>query len=286
MSTPQQVLAPEKRGLGMVFQSYAVWPHMSVLENVIYPLRQKHVPDAEALAMAALTRVQLGGFAQRTPETLSGGQQQRVALARALASRPRALLLDEPLANLDPHLRADLADEFRRAHRDDALTVLHVTHDREEALGLATHVVVLRDGHVEQVGAPEDVFHHPRTPFVASFVAQSANFDATVVSPTLVALADGTPVAVEWRGAATPIVGVGTTLCVPRHGVTLGGELPARVIASTYAGTHYALTLEWQGQHLRLAAPRPAEGGGRGVDRDHDSVGVLTTPPRTPTRAE
>lgn len=249
--------APEKRGLGMVFQSYAVWPHMRVLENVAYPLERQHVKDARALALAALERVQLEPFAARTPETLSGGQQQRVALARALASRPRALLLDEPLANLDPHLRADLAREFQRAHRDSGLTVLHVTHDREEALALATHVAVLREGRVEQLGSPREVFHHPRTPFVASFVAQSVNVPGRIAScePLQIAIADGTRVAAQWRGPEAPIAGAAATLCVPAHGFTWGGNLHAEVVASAYAGTHYSVTIAWAGGEVRLNAP-------------------------------
>ena len=167
---PGLSLAPEQRGLGMVFQSYAVWPHMSVLENVAWPLRLRKLADADALARQALARVKLGGFEDRWPSTLSGGQQQRVAIARALALKPKVLLLDEPMSNLDAGLREELRDQVAVIAREAGLTVLLVTHDQEEALSMCDRVAVLADGRVRQVGTPHEVYNHPNSRFVAGFV--------------------------------------------------------------------------------------------------------------------
>ncbi|MDP2307747.1 MAG: ABC transporter ATP-binding protein [Pseudomonadota bacterium] len=167
---PGTALPPEARQLGMVFQSYAVWPHMNVLENVAWPLRLRKVPDADVVARAALSRVRLDGFADRWPGTLSGGQQQRVAIARSLATRPRVLLLDEPLSNLDAGLREELRDQIAVLAREAGLTVLLVTHDQVEALSMCDRVAVMSDGVIQQVGAPRDIYLRPRTRFVAGFV--------------------------------------------------------------------------------------------------------------------
>jgi ABC-type Fe3+/spermidine/putrescine transport system ATPase subunit len=167
---PGTSVPTEARQLGMVFQSYAVWPHMNVLENVAWPLRLRKVPDADAVARAALARVRLDGFGDRWPGTLSGGQQQRVAIARALATKPRVLLLDEPLSNLDAGLREELRDQIAVLAREAGLTVLLVTHDQEEALSMCDRVAVMAQGVIQQVGAPRELYHRPKTRFVANFV--------------------------------------------------------------------------------------------------------------------
>ena len=167
---PGVSIAPERRGLGMVFQSYAVWPHMTVLENVAWPLRLKGIADADARARVALERVRLGGLGDRWPNTLSGGQQQRVAVARAFASRPKVLLLDEPFSNLDVALRVELRDQVSVLAREERLTVMLVTHDQEEALSMCDRVAVIAEGRVEQVAPPRELYHRPRTRFVAGFV--------------------------------------------------------------------------------------------------------------------
>jgi iron(III) transport system ATP-binding protein len=176
---PGVALPPEARRLGMVFQSYAVWPHMKVLENVAWPLRLRGDADPEGAARAALARVRLDAFADRWPSTLSGGQQQRVAIARALASRPRVLLLDEPLSNLDAGLREDLRDQIAILAREAGLTVLLVTHDQEEALSMCDRVAVMNEGVIQQVGAPRELYLRPRTRFVARFVGNLNTLPAT-----------------------------------------------------------------------------------------------------------
>ena len=165
---------PEKRGFGMVFQNYALFPHLTVEKNVAFGLELRKVPRAQLQTRArqALSLVQLdpGRFGQRYPRELSGGQQQRLALARAVVLEPRVLLLDEPLSNLDAKLRADMRLELKRLHHQLGLTSVYVTHDQAEALSLSDRVVVMRDGRIEQVGTPEDVYRRPGSLFVADFL--------------------------------------------------------------------------------------------------------------------
>src|SRR5437016_5672086 len=166
----------------MVFQSYAIWPHMSVFDNVAYGLRVRKRPEAEVTTRVreALDLVQLGELGTRSASKLSGGQQQRVALARAIAFSPTVLLFDEPLSNLDAKLRAEMRVELRDLQRRLGVTSLYVTHDQEEALAISDRVVVMNVGGIEQLGTPEDIYNRPRTRFVADFVG-SANLIAGTV---------------------------------------------------------------------------------------------------------
>ncbi len=166
----------ERRGLSMVFQSYAIWPHMSVFDNVAYGLRVRRRPAAEVTARVreALDLVQLADLGARSAAKLSGGQQQRVALARAFVFSPAVLLFDEPLSNLDAKLRAEMRVELKELQRRLDITSVYVTHDLEEALAISDRVVVMRDGAIEQVGTPGEIYDRPRNTFVADFVG-SAN---------------------------------------------------------------------------------------------------------------
>ncbi len=168
-------LPPHRRDIGVVFQSYALFPHLTVAQNVRFGLEMRRMrrdaADARVAEMLAL--VKLGGFAERLPRQLSGGQQQRVAIARALAIHPRLLLLDEPMSNLDAALRQDMAREIRILQREGGITAIVVTHDQSEARAMADRLVVMRDGVMEQVGRQEDLYERPATPFVASFIGQS-----------------------------------------------------------------------------------------------------------------
>jgi iron(III) transport system ATP-binding protein len=166
------LLPPGQRDLGLVFQSYALWPHMTVRENISWPLRVKGW-SASAIAARAdevLELLAIGGLADRYPHQISGGQQQRVAIARTIGPRPRILLFDEPLSNLDARLRAEMRTELLRVHRASGATSVYVTHDQVEAMTMATHVAVMRSGRVEQFGAPHELLAAPATPFVASFI--------------------------------------------------------------------------------------------------------------------
>ena len=172
-------LEPHRRNTGMVFQSYALWPHMTVADNVAFGLRQRKTSRAEITSRVgdALSMVKMEAFASRRPNQLSGGQQQRVALARALVIRPRCLLLDEPLSNLDAKLRQEMRAEIRRICKESSLTTIYVTHDQKEALSVADRIALLRNGNIEQVGTPEEIYRRPTSKFVADFVGET-NFIA------------------------------------------------------------------------------------------------------------
>ncbi|MEV8337263.1 ABC transporter ATP-binding protein [Leucobacter sp. NPDC077196] len=177
-------LTPHRRPVNTVFQSYALFPHMSVLENVAFGLRRRRIADAAGKAHEALRLVELDHVADRKPAQLSGGQQQRVALARAVVNRPALLLLDEPLGALDLKLRRQMQQELKQIQQEVGLTFLHVTHDQEEAMTMADTVAVMNQGRIEQMGAPEDLYELPRTVFVANFLGQSNLFPADVVGAT------------------------------------------------------------------------------------------------------
>jgi spermidine/putrescine ABC transporter ATP-binding subunit len=204
-------LPPYRRNIGMVFQNYALFPHLTVAENIGFPLKQRGVDRATRARLVAesLELVRLPGYQTRYPRQLSGGQQQRVALARAIVFRPRLLLMDEPLGALDKQLRESLQLEMRRLHADLGITFIYVTHDQEEALTMSDRVAVLHEGLIAQVGTPEDLYDRPRDRFVASFIGET-NFLPAVVrgsdngavvtdcaGATLWALAQGCPPAGE-----------------------------------------------------------------------------------------
>ena len=199
-------LPPRERNAAMVFQTYALWPHMSVFENVAYGLRVRNVGRAETAERVekALALVQMNGFANRKPTQLSGGQQQRIALARALVVSPRVLLLDEPLSNLDARLRDELRQEIGRLHHQMKLTMVYVTHDQKEALTLADRLAVMERGKLAQVGKPREVYDRPTTRFVARFLGDSNFIDGTVREPAgegyVVETALGTLQGVSSRG--------------------------------------------------------------------------------------
>ncbi|MGH7419426.1 MAG: ABC transporter ATP-binding protein, partial [Candidatus Rokuibacteriota bacterium] len=165
LSSAEVVIPPERRRMAMIFQSYALWPHMTVVQNVAYGLRFAGAPraDREHRVDEMLKAVQLAGYGGRYPGELSGGQQQRVAVARALVVEPEILLLDEPLSNLDASLREEMRFEIRRLHERFGITTLYVTHDQAEAMVISDRVAVLREGRVAQIGAPPELFERPRT---------------------------------------------------------------------------------------------------------------------------
>ncbi|WP_257300735.1 ABC transporter ATP-binding protein [Haloarchaeobius sp. FL176] len=207
---------PEERDVGVVFQNYALFPHMSVAENVGYGLRFHAVDDPEARVAELLSLVDLEGFGDRDPTELSGGQQQRVSLARALAPEPDVLLLDEPMSALDARLREELRREVRRIQTELGITTVYVTHDQEEALAVSDRVAVMHDGRVEQVGTPREVYREPASRFVASFVGENNLFDGERVDGGV--RVDGSTFTVEGLDAAGPDTGGHATLCVrPEH---------------------------------------------------------------------
>jgi len=182
-----------ERQLGVVFQSYALFPHMAAWQNVAYPLKIRSINPSERrrLACEALERVGLKGFEERLPQTLSGGQQQRVALARALVFQPKALLLDEPLSALDAGLRSDMRDEIRRLQREFSIATVHITHDQEEALSMADRVAVMEAGRLVQIATPLELYDRPATRSVANFVGEANLWEGVVVSADSVELPFG-----------------------------------------------------------------------------------------------
>jgi iron(III) transport system ATP-binding protein len=192
---------PDHRQLGMVFQSYAIWPHMTVFDNVAYPLRIRRKSKAEIKERveAVLRLVEMDKYADRPAPALSGGQQQRVAIARALVFEPEVLLLDEPLSNLDAKLRTQMGDEFRALQKRLGITSLYVTHDQEEAMALSDRVVVMQGGHILQIGSPEEIYQRPISRAVAAFFGSPNLLEASVTNCE--AVPDGSfKVAVSGRG--------------------------------------------------------------------------------------
>jgi putative spermidine/putrescine transport system ATP-binding protein len=240
-------LAPERRGFGMVFQNYALFPHMTVRGNVAFGLKMARVPKAEAAERTdrALELVHLTEHADKRPGQLSGGQQQRVAIARAVVLEPRLVLMDEPLSNLDAALRLEMRAEIKRLHRRLGLTTVYVTHDQEEALSLADRLVVLRDGRTQQIGTPEEVYGRPANRYVAGFMGYRTMLDARVVAT------DGTRAQLEIAGTRlTGLdrdgagVGASVTAAVRPEDidVTTGPDgLPARVEVVEYHGRELAV---------------------------------------------
>lgn len=235
-------LPPNKRNVGLVFQSYALFPHMTVFENVAFGLRRKGESGSalDGRVREALALVRLEGYGERYPRQLSGGQQQRVAMARAIAPRPSVLLFDEPLSNLDAKLRDEMQIELKRLQRDLNITTLFVTHDQAEALSLSDRVCVMNDGVIQQFDTPEEIYHRPATAFVASFIGKPNRLAGTVKdgavdlgdglvlqSSSAVSLDDGTPVDVFIRQEAV-------TLSASPDGK--GADLPGTIVLRSFSG--------------------------------------------------
>ena len=216
---------PFKRPVNMVFQSYALFPHLSVLDNVAFGLRHRKIEknarpsraDMAAMAREALERVRMGGFADRLPAQLSGGQQQRVALARALVLKPAALLLDEPLSALDVQIRDEMQEELKRINRDSGIAFVMVTHDQAEALAMSEQIAVFKSGNIEQLGSPADIYARPRTEFVARFIGNS-NVVTGIINGAACDTAFGA-VPVDLSTATT--AGLACTLCFKPEAVRL-----------------------------------------------------------------
>jgi spermidine/putrescine transport system ATP-binding protein len=238
---------PYKRDVNTVFQSYALFPHLTVFENVAFGLRRKGVrgSDVRGRVLDILRLVGLEGLDKRKPRQLSGGQQQRVALARALVNKPRVLLLDEPLGALDLKLRKQMQLELKAIQHDVGITFIHVTHDQEEAMTMADGIAIMNAGRIEQLGAPSDLYEKPRTAFVASFLGISNLLPGTVTGPGSVRLDDGTDVRVA-NGALngrTGKVGVGVRPEKIRLGHSEENKLSGRLIETAYVGvaTQYVI---------------------------------------------
>jgi len=269
LSSPATVIPPERRRMAMIFQSYALWPHMTVDQNVTYGLRFGGAPkaDRERRVRDILRAVQLEGYGDRYPGELSGGQQQRVAVARALVVEPEILLLDEPLSNLDANLREEMRFEIRRLHETFGITTLYVTHDQGEAMVISDRVAVLQHGRVVQIGTAEELFDRPRTRFVAEFIGRTNLIDG--VAATANTIARG---ALRLRVAAEALrPGEAAVISIRPHQIELlplanppmGGDsanvFGGTVLRASYLGdaVDYQVRLAEGDAVLRVAGPTP-----------------------------
>ncbi|MBK1869920.1 ABC transporter ATP-binding protein [Aestuariivirga sp. YIM B02566] len=282
------LLPPNERDVSMVFQSYALFPHMTVMENVSYGLRESELSrDAQkAKAREGLALVGLAGYDERLPSELSGGQQQRVAVARALVLEPQVLLFDEPLSNLDAKLRRKMREDIREIQLKLGLTAVYVTHDQEEALAVSDKIVVMNKGRIAQQGTPADLYERPADAFVADFIGSANLVPAEIVArdQTGVTVALGLTKLVLRN---TGITGDKVFLVIRPSGVTLDGEtgktgtLPAKVARATYLGSHWEYTLEAAGQPIFVTQPvgkRFAAGAHVQMELDTSQLALVARP--------
>ncbi|GIF21510.1 putative spermidine/putrescine transport system ATP-binding protein [Actinoplanes tereljensis] len=270
-------LPPERRGFGMVFQSYALFPHLSVRRNIAFGLQMRRLPRAEVRRRTdeAIKLVQLEEHAGKLPGQLSGGQQQRVAIARAVVLEPSLVLMDEPLSNLDAKLRLEMRTEIRRLHQSLGLTTVYVTHDQEEALSMADRLVVLRDGRVQQIGTPEELHTRPANRHVADFMGYRNLLPMTVtaVTPAVVTV-EGAGLTLRGTGVGTLAVGDEVVAAVRPEDLQVGPDgVPVTVEVVEYQGRELAVearTAQGTMLHLR-AVERPTPG---------DRITVVADPAR------
>jgi iron(III) transport system ATP-binding protein len=260
VSAPSSVVPPERRHMSLIFQSYAVWPHKTVAQNVAFGLEVRHVSRTEIKERVAtvLETVRMGHLAERYPSELSGGQQQRVALARALVVEPDILLLDEPLSNLDANLREEMRFEIRRLHEQTGITMVYVTHDQSEAMVTADRIAVMNHGRIEQVGPPEEIYEKPRTRFVAAFIGRTNTLPGVLVEPGLVDCS-GIRIKGEDDSGASP--GSDVVVSIRPHQVKLGqrcdNRTSGKVVRATYTGEarDYLIQLEKSAGNIRVLTP-------------------------------
>ncbi|MGH8856615.1 MAG: ABC transporter ATP-binding protein [Polaromonas sp.] len=271
-------LPTNKRHIGLVFQSYALFPHMTVFENVAYGLRRQGISGADLKRRVdeALSSVRLSGYAQRMPRQLSGGQQQRVAVARSIAPRPSILLFDEPLSNLDAALRDEMQIELKRLQRDVGITTLFVTHDQAEAMTMSDRVCVLAHGHVQQFGTPEEIYHRPATGFVASFIGKpnrlKGRVKGAVDGASDIELADGLRFLSSNGG--NHAAGTGVDVVIRQEDIRIVSPQASSGMANVHAGkvalrsfvgarVQYVISL---GASTELIAETPTNGPDAGFD--------------------
>src|SRR5580765_3262011 len=262
VSEPGRSLPPERRRMSMIFQSYALWPHMTIAQNVGYGLKLRRLDRAERERRlgAILEVTHLGELALRYPGELSGGQQQRVALARALIVEPETLLLDEPLSNLDANLREEMRFEIRRLHDEYRYTTVYVTHDQSEAMTTADLIAVMNGGRIDQLGSPEDIYARPESEFVARFIGASNVLKGTACDGNHVAFAGTT-----LRVIGAPLTaGQSAAVAIRQHDIGLSTQAPASpdnaikavVTRQVYLGTNRDYMVEVpDGTALRVTAP-------------------------------
>ncbi|MGZ5766391.1 MAG: ABC transporter ATP-binding protein [Caldimonas sp.] len=282
---PIETLPPHRRGMGVVFQSYSLFPQMTVAQNVAFPLSVRKIPAAaiSERVTAALSKVRLAHLAQRKPQQLSGGQQQRVALARALVFEPRVVLLDEPLSALDKHLREEMQLEIRRLHRELGVTMVFVNHDQTEAMTLSDRVAVFNHGRIEQLASPQQLYDTPANPFVAGFIGDNNMLGGRAEGAAALRTSDGS--CLLGRCVGSMAAGEAATLCVrPEHlrvagDGDAGNRLQAILVDAIHQGDHWRLVVRlrcsdttWFAKLAPGALPRgvaPGQDLPLAFDREH-----------------
>ncbi|MCL2233930.1 MAG: ABC transporter ATP-binding protein [Treponema sp.] len=253
---------PDKRDLGMVFQNYALFPHLNVFHNIAYGLKMQKRPPAEIKerVMEGLRIVKMDDFAERVPAQMSGGQQQRVALIRALVMHPGVLLFDEPLSNLDAKLRLHMRDEIRRIQKDIGITSIYVTHDQSEAMAMSDKIVIMNYGVVQQIGTPQEVYQTPSNEFVANFIGKANVLDAAIASKT----GDTTVITLEGCQYTLPRTtawkaGDKVKVVVRPESVIMGkDEITAEVVKTVYMGVSQDYWLSIQGKEFEVSDYNPS----------------------------
>ncbi len=254
-------LTPDKRDISMVFQNYALFPHMNVYDNIAYGLKLQKLPKAEIdeRVNRILTMMKMEDFATRVPSQMSGGQQQRVSLARALVMEPAVLLFDEPLSNLDAKLRLHMRDEIRKIQQEVGITSIYVTHDQSEAMGLSDKVVIMKDGNIQQVGSPREIYQMPANVFVAGFIGRanivSGVIESKETEATIVRI-DG----VQYRvpRATKHQAGETVEIVLRPESVILGvEEFETRVSKSVFMGETHEYEVQWGDQTLQISESNP-----------------------------
>ena len=247
-------LGPAQRNVSMMFQSYALFPHMNVIENVSYGLKMSGIAKSEARARAleAMKNVGLVGYDERLPSELSGGQQQRVALARALVLEPAVLLFDEPLSNLDARLRREMREEIRALQQRLGLTVAYVTHDQSEALAVSDQIIVMNDGVIAQAGTPQELYEYPSSEFVAGFMGEAMLFPAIADASGRVMLG---PLSIKPRQALQAGAVKAAVRPEAWHIGAAGSGLAAKLVKSAYLGSNYEYTFETELGAIFVVSP-------------------------------
>lgn len=254
-------LTPDKRDISMVFQNYALFPHMNVYDNIAYGLKLQKLPKEEIdeRVKRILTMMKMEDFATRVPSQMSGGQQQRVSLARALVMEPAVLLFDEPLSNLDAKLRIHMRDEIRKIQQEVGITSIYVTHDQSEAMGLSDKVVIMKDGVIQQVGSPREIYQSPANAFVASFIGRANIVKGEVVGKE----EESTRVLVKSVEYQVPRVtayeiGDQVEMVLRPESVHLGvEEFKAEVTKSVFMGETHEYEVRWEGELLQISESNP-----------------------------
>ena len=273
VSSAKHVVPPEKRRMSLIFQSYAVWPHKTVFENVAYGLRVMNLgrSEIEDRVREVLRSVRMTDLAERYPSELSGGQQQRVALARAVVVKPETLLLDEPLSNLDANLREEMRFEIRRIHDTTGITMVYVTHDQTEAMVAADRIALMRNGKIAQVGTAHDIYEKPASSFVATFVGGTNTIPANLIAPHVVECCGAR---LRVRDDFDPATRGPVTLCIRPHQIGFAdvgaagdvgyrengnNRLSGTVLREVYLGDSRDYLVDLGGTQVRIAAPPTVE---------------------------